>query len=145
MAQFKKTMPPEKRIDARRDFTRRVLPWLVVTATLALYLTTLDPWISLLNLGPVSRVTGWVWSPQLNSPLYYLATLPFRILPAADIPMALNLFSALCAALTLGLLARSVGLLPHDRTEAQIARERNDFFLLTISSAWFPIVLAVLL
>src|ERR1019366_2908575 len=53
-------------------------------------------------------------------------------------------FSAVCAALTLGLLARSVALLPHDRTDAQRERERSDFSFLTIGSAWLPPVLAVL-
>ena len=47
-------------------------------------------------------------------------------------PVALNLFSAVCAALTLGLLARSVAILPHDRTDAQREREHSDFSFLTI-------------
>jgi hypothetical protein len=65
-------------------------------------------------------------------------------LPPAQIPIALNVFSAACAALTLGLLARSVALLPHDRTDAQRKRERSDFSFLTTGSAWLPPVLAVL-
>ena len=139
-------MPNEVRIDARRDFTRRFLPWLVTVVMLVVYALTLNHWVSLLSISPVARLSGWLWSPSYNSPLYYLITLPLRIiLPAAKIPVALNIFSATCAALTLGLLARSVGLLPHDRTEAQQLRERNDFFLLTIRSAWFPPLLAALL
>ena len=51
----------------------------------------------------------------------------------------------MCAALTLGLLARSVAILPHDRTEAQRKREQNAFSFLTIRSAWLPPVFAVLL
>lgn len=141
----KKSMPTEKRIDARRDFTRRILPWLITAVMLAVYVGTLNHWVSFLNLQIVTFTSGWFWEPQLIGPLYYLITLPIRLLPAPAIPFALNLFSAVCAALTLGLLARSVGLLPHDRTEAQQARERNDFFLLTIRSAWFPPFLAVLL
>ena len=54
------------------------------------------------------------------------------------------MFSAVCAALTLGLLARSVALLPHDRTDAQRKREHSDFSFLTTGSAWLPPVLAVL-
>ena len=138
-------MPTEVRIDARRDFTRRVLPWLVSAAMLAFYALTLNHWVALGNVNVVAKVCGWLWTPTFGSPLYYLATLPFRWLPATAVPVALNWFSALCAALTLGLLARSVGLLPHDRTEAQQVRERNDFFLLTIRSAWFPPLLAALL
>ena len=49
----------------------------------------------------------------------------------------------MCAALTLGLLARSVALLPHDRTDAQRRREQSPFSLLTIRNAWLPPVFAV--
>ena len=84
-----------------------------------------------------------MWQPELANPLLFLVTCPFRWLPAAQIPIALNVFSAVCAAATLGLLARSVALLPHDRTDAQRRRERSDFSFLTIGSAWLPPVLAV--
>jgi tetratricopeptide (TPR) repeat protein len=138
-------MPTEIKNDPRRDFVRRFLPWLLAAAMLALYLCTMNHWVSLLDLGVVARLSGWIWVPDLNSPVFYLATLPMRFLPATAIPFALNLFSAGCAVLTLGLLARSVGLLPHDRTEPQLVRERNDFALLSRRSAWLPPVLAVLL
>ncbi|HTV39393.1 MAG TPA: tetratricopeptide repeat protein [Candidatus Sulfotelmatobacter sp.] len=133
------------RIDARRDFVRRVLPWLIAAAMLLFYVLTLNHWVSLPNMRSVVAVSGWNWTPEFSSPLFSLATMPLRLLPETAVPMALNLFSAVCAALTLGLLARSVGLLPHDRTEAQQVRERNDFFLLTIRSAWLPPLLAALL
>ncbi|HXF11324.1 MAG TPA: hypothetical protein VN625_11115, partial [Desulfuromonadaceae bacterium] len=61
------------------------------------------------------------------------------------IPFSLNLFSAGCAAITLGLLARSVAILPHDRTDAQRKREHSDFAFLTIPFAWFPPVVAVMI
>jgi tetratricopeptide (TPR) repeat protein len=138
-------MPNEVRIDARRDFTRRYLPWLVAVAMLVMYALTLNHWVSLSNVSSIARLSGWLWVPEFGSPLYYLATLPFRLLPAPLMPVALNWFSAGCAALTLGLLTRTVGLLPHDRTEAQQVRERNDFFLLTIRTAWFPPLLSALL
>jgi tetratricopeptide (TPR) repeat protein len=138
-------MPPEVKIDPRRDFVRRVLPWLLGAAMLALYLVTLNSWVSFFNWRTVMKVSGWLWLPDLSNPLYHLATFPFKALPAAAIPMALNLFSAACAALTLGLLARSVAVLPHDRTEAQLVRERNEFGLLTFRIAWLPPLLAVLL
>ena len=138
-------MPNGVRIDPRRDFVRRILPWLIAAAMLLFYVLTLNHWVSLPNLSSVATISGWTWMPQYTSPLFYLATLPFRLLPASAVPVALNLFSAVCAALTLGLLVRSVGLLPHDRTEAQQVRERNDFFLLTIRSAWLPPLLAALL
>ena len=104
---------------------------------------TLNRWVSLLNLAAVAKISGWTWQPELSNPLSFLVTYPFRWLPAAQIPLALNVFSAVCAALTLGLLARSVALLPHDRTDAQRRRERSDFSFLTIGSAWLPPVLAV--
>ncbi|HTR40164.1 MAG TPA: DUF2723 domain-containing protein [Pseudomonadales bacterium] len=131
--------------DPRRDFTRRILPWIVVIVMLGVYCLTLSSWVSQINLDTVARVSGWMWSPDFGGPLFHLVMLPFRLLPVGVIPVALNLFSAVCAALTLGLLARSVGLLPHDRTEAQIIRERNGFALLTLRSAWLPTLLAVLL
>jgi tetratricopeptide (TPR) repeat protein len=49
-----------------------------------------------------------------NEPLAWLLTLPLRCLPAGWIPVSLNLFFAICGALTLGLLARSIELLPWD-------------------------------
>jgi tetratricopeptide (TPR) repeat protein len=138
-------MPPEVKIDPRRDYVRRILPWLLAVAMLVVYLLTLNSWISFFNLRAVTQVSGWLWLPDLESPLYHLVTLPFYLLPAAAVPLILNLFSAACAAVTLLLLARSVGLLPHDRTEAQLVRERNEFGLLTLRSAWLPPLLAVLL
>jgi tetratricopeptide (TPR) repeat protein len=138
-------MPTEIKNDPRHDFTRRILPWLVAAVMLVVYYLTLNPWVSLINIETVARVSGWTWTPDFGGPLFHLVMLPFRMLPAGAIPVALNLFSAICAALTLGLLTRSVGLLPHDRTEAQVIRERNGFALLTLKSAWLPSLLAALL
>src|SRR5580692_6638852 len=107
-------MPNGVQTDARRDYVRRVLPWLIAVAMLLFYVLTLNHWVSLTSLSSVATISGWTWTRQYGSPLYYLVTMPFRLLPAAAVPLALNLFSAVCAALILGLLARSVGLLPHD-------------------------------
>ena len=65
------------------------------------------------------------------------------MLPEAWVPLALNLFSAVCAAATLALLARSVTLLPHDRTHEQRQREHGAFALLSIRRAWIPPMVAV--
>jgi tetratricopeptide (TPR) repeat protein len=54
------------------------------------------------------------------------------------------MFAAGCAALTLALLARSVALLPHDRTNEQRLREPSEFSLLSIPTAWLPPIFAVL-
>lgn len=124
--------------DPRNRFAPRFLPWLLGAAALVFYWSTLNRWVTLANILPVAKVSGFLWQPELAGPLMYLATLPFRWLPAAHIPAALNLFSAVCAALTLGLLARCVAILPHDRTEMERTRERSDFTFLTVRSAWVP-------
>jgi len=136
-------MTTETRNDPRKNFVPRFLPWLLAAATLVVYWFTLNRWVSQPNLVAVAKISGWMWRPELANPLLFLATYPFRWLPAAQIPVALNVLSAVCAAATLGLLARSVALLPHDRTDAQRRRERSDFSFLTIGSAWLPPVLAV--
>ena len=130
--------------DPRKNFVPRFLPRLLAAAALVFYTLTLNHWISLLNLGVVAGASGWVWQPQYLNPVFYLVTLPIHWLPATKIPIVLNLFSAVCAALTLGLLARSVAILPQDRTEAQRQREISDFSFLTHWGAWLPPVLAVM-
>ena len=136
-------MTTETRIDPRKNFVPHILPWLLAAVALAVYWFTLNRWVSLLNLGAVAKTSGWTWQPELANPILFLVTCPFRWLPATQVPIALNILSAVCAAATLGLLARSVTLLPHDRTDAQRRRERSDFSFLTIGSAWLPPVLAV--
>jgi tetratricopeptide (TPR) repeat protein len=136
-------MTTETDADPRENFIPRFLPWLLAAAALAVYLLTLNHWVSLMNLGPVAKVSGWTWQPEIANPLLFLVTYPLRWLPAAAIPLALNLLSALFAAATLGLLARSVALLPHDRMEAERKRERSDFSFLTTWTAWLPPLLAV--
>jgi hypothetical protein len=137
-------MTAETRTDPRKKFAPRFLPWLLAVAAFALYWFTLNRWASLSNLGYVAKISGWTWQVEITNPILFLVTYPFRWLPAPQIPLALNVFSAVCAALTLGLLARSVALLPHDRTDAQRKREHSDFSFLTIGSAWLPPVLAAL-
>jgi tetratricopeptide (TPR) repeat protein len=137
-------MPMESRTDPRRNFVPRLLPWLLAAATLLVYWLTLNRWVSLFNLSTVAKISGWTWQPEVLNPITFLVTYPLRCLPAAAVPLALNLFSAVCAALALALLARSVALLPHDRTDAQRVREGSDFSFLTTGSAWMPPVLAVL-
>jgi tetratricopeptide (TPR) repeat protein len=136
-------MTTETRNDPRKNFVPRLLPWLLAAAALAVYWFTLNRWVSLPNLEAVAKISGWPWLPELVNPLLFLVTYPFRWLPTTQVPIALNVFSAVCAAATLGLLARSIALLPHDRTDAQRRRERSDFSFLTIGSAWLPPVLAV--
>jgi len=146
-------MTTETHNDPRNNFVPRFLPWLLAAAALAVYGFTLNRWVSLYpysgtpfnnsSLIFAARISGWTWLPELSNPLSVLITYPFRWLPAVLIPVALNLCSAVCAAATLGLLARSVALLPHDRTDAQRQRERSEFSFLTMGSAWLPPVFAV--
>ena len=106
-----------------RNFARSVLPWAVAAGALVLYLVTLAGWVTLPALDLTAHVLGWDWwTPKIGRPLYHLLTFPVKALPAAAQITALNAFAALCAALTLGLLARSVALLPQDRTEDQRAQ-----------------------
>ncbi len=127
-----------------KRFISTALPWVLAGAALLLFLLTLNHWVSFGSLGNVAMVSGWLWQPELSRPLYWLVTSPLRLLPASLIPVALNVFAAVCGAATLALLARSVALLPQDRTEDQRLREKSPFSTLSIRSAWLPAVLAVL-
>jgi tetratricopeptide (TPR) repeat protein len=126
-------------------------PWLVIAGALVFYGLTLNHWVSLRSLQLMGQVTGWDWHPyplkwrqEVVSPLFLLVTAPVRLLPVAWQPLALNVFTALCAALTLGLLARSVRLLPHDRTREQRQRELGDHAMLCMRAAFLPALFAVL-
>jgi tetratricopeptide (TPR) repeat protein len=136
-------MPKENQTDPRKNFVPRLLPYVLGTVMLLIYWFTLNHWVTLLNLGLVATVSGWAWQPQIFNPLTWLVTLPFRWLPVAHIPLALNILSTVCGAATLAVLARSVALLPHDRTEMERTRERSDFSFLTGWVAWVPPVIAV--
>lgn len=128
-----------------RPFTLSLLPWLCGLAALVLYLVTLSSWVTLPALNLTGQVIGWDWwNPKIGRPLYHLLTLPVKALPLGAQLSALNAFAALCAALTLVLLARSVALLPHDRTRDQRARLREDSALLSVPANWLPPLLAVL-
>ena len=128
----------------KRNFVRSFLPWAVAAGMLLVYLATLSHWVTLSSLPLLGQVAGWDWPKNNLGPLHFLVTYPFRWLPVNWLPMVLNLFAAICAALTLALLARSVALLPHDRTQTQRRRERSEFSLLSIRAAWLPPVLAVM-
>src|ERR1039458_5615977 len=132
----------ETSVKPERRFVRDGLPWVVGAAALAVYLATLNPWMTLSSLPQVARANGWDWQPMLSRPLLYLLTCPFGWLPERWVPVALNGFAALCACLTLAMLARSVALLPHDRVEQQRLLVQNQDGLLSLPNAWVPVVLA---
>lgn len=129
---------------ARLTFTQTTLPWVVAAGALLLYLVTLNHWVTRDSLPYVAKVTGWDWTLPYQTPLFYALTYPVRWLPTSWQPLVLNIFTAVCSALTLGLLARSVSLLPHDRTHEQRLRERSEYSLLSLRAAWLPPVLAAL-
>ena len=94
--------------------TRHRLPGAVALVAALIYGLTLCWGTTGNSLALTANVAGWDWQPMLNQPVTWLVTLPLRVLPAAWIPAGLNMFFALCGALTLGMLARSVELLPWD-------------------------------
>ena len=137
-------MNAESTPNPERRFALDRLPWVAGAAALVVYLATLNRWVTFDNLALVSRVNGWDWQPALSQPLLLLLTSPFRLLPASWIPLALNGFTAVCAALTLLTLARTVALLPYDRLPQQRELIPDPRALLTAPQAWAPIVLAAL-
>lgn len=127
-----------------RGFVPSALPWILGAVMLAVFLVTLSRWVNPFNLSEVVDLSNWNQGSQMFGPVTLLVTLPLRWLPPNLIPLALNLFSACCGAIALGLLARSVALLPHDRTHEQREREESEFSILSIPMAWLPPLFAVL-
>ena len=128
----------------RDRIIQNLLPWAIAGVFLLLYLFTLGRGITLANLNVMTDLSGWNWPQNSLPPVTFLLTSPLRWLSPSGMALGLDLISAVCGALTLGLLARAVVLLPHDRTESQRLRERSEFSQLTISTSWLPPVLAVL-
>ena len=137
-------MTTQKEAAPGDKFVGRILPWVVAVSGLLVYLATLNHWISPNNISQVARLSGDQPGAELYAPLYFLLTYPLHWLPAKLLPLALNIFSAVCGGLILMLLARSVALLPQDRTHQQRLREHGEFALLSIREAWLPPVLAAL-
>ena len=144
-------MTAEDKINPPQRQPITLSPWLVVVGASLLYALTLNHWVALKALPLMAQVTGWdwhpyslKWRPETMAPLFLVMTAPIRLLPASWQPAALNVFTAACAALTLGLLARSVRLLPHDRTREQRQREMGAHALLSIRAAFLPALFAVL-
>src|ERR1043166_6836527 len=134
----------EQTLKRGMSLLQRRLPWLIAAGVLLLYLLTLRRWVTFLGVVPLARAAGWDWHPALHLPLTFLLTYPCRWLPAAWQIIGLNLFSVLCATLTLVLLARSVLLLPQDRTRDQRGSEALPQTFLSLRAAWLPPVFAVL-
>lgn len=129
---------------AEKSFVNALLPWITAGVLAVVYLATFNHWISLKTLPEVARATGQTYGPETNSPLFNLVTSPLQWLPETTLPVVMNLFSVVCAFFVLVLLARSVALLPHDRTQRQREREQSPFAFLSLPTAWVPPVLAVI-
>src|SRR5688572_1125374 len=125
-------------------FVQRRLPWVVAGVFLVVYGLTIGRWVSYQGLPTLARAAGWDWQLAYHAPLHYLLTYPVRWLPAGWQVIAVNAFSMVCSVLTLVILARSVAILPHDRTRDQRQLEHNEFSLLGIPGAWLPPVFAAL-
>jgi tetratricopeptide (TPR) repeat protein len=134
----------EKDFKVELGFVQRRLPWIVAAGALTLYLMTLSHSATFTGLAKLAQVAGWDWRPVLVAPLHFVLTYPIRWLPPGMQLVALNFLSALFASVALALLARSVALLPHDRTRDQRHLERSDYSLLSLRAAWVPPVVAVL-
>jgi len=126
------------------QFPRRVLPWIIGGGAFLLYLITLSPWISFHGFVTLAKASGWDWAPVYINPVHYLATFPVRWFPVTWQPAVANGLAALFSGLTLMLLARSVSILPYDRTREQRHAERSEYSFLSGWFAWLPPLVAVL-
>jgi tetratricopeptide (TPR) repeat protein len=134
----------DNEIKSQMGFAQRRLPWVVVAGALVVYLATLVTWGTVAGLPTLSKVAGWEWRPPFYAPLHFLLTYPVRWLPETWQLAGLNALAAVWSALALGLLARCVAILPHDRTKHQRQLERSDYSFLSIPTAWVPPLFAVL-
>ncbi len=132
--------------------TFRWLPWALAGGAALLYLLTMNHWVTVLSLPIVSRVTGWDWHPAnldfrpaILPPLYSLLTAPVRLFPMGARPVVMNVISVVFGVGVLWELARSVKLLPQDRTREQRLRWQNDYGVLVGSLCWIPACFAVVL
>lgn len=98
------------------------MPWYAALSGLVLYLATTGAGVELNNLTLTARLAGWDETPMVGQPLLWVLTLPIRWLPAACVPVAVKALAALLAAAVLGILARTVQLLPWDRPWDGVAK-----------------------
>lgn len=122
----------------------RHLPWAAVAFVLAAYLLTLDRTFSPWNLPILSQVNRWDWRPMGLQPLFLLFTYPASFFPVSIQPLLLSLISCACATASLVLLARTVMILPQERTRLQRQRALKQGGILPDDAAWLPACLAVL-
>jgi tetratricopeptide (TPR) repeat protein len=128
-----------------QGFAPAKLPWIIGIVALVVYVVTLNPWVSFQSIRATGMALGidW-WNIQLTQSLFNLLGALLQWLPGGVQIFTLNLVTAVFAALTLMLLARTVALLPQDRTQDQRLRNTSEnFALLKLPTAWLPPVCAV--
>ena len=125
--------------------TNSRLPKYVGWAAFVIYLVTLAHGVTMNNLVWTAKVAGWDAQPLVGQPLLWLLTLPLRWLPAEWAAVALNMFSAACGAWTLCLLARTVQILPQNRTPVQRIFLTSKRGIFEGADNWAPAVLAAVL
>lgn len=126
-------------------FSRRFLPAAVAVLALVVYGVTLNHWYSLQSLGPATLALNvdW-WGFKIGNPLFLLLGSVIRWFPANSQVVVLNGMSAVCAAGVLAMLARTVSLLPQDRTHDQRLRNGEVKGLFVSPHDWLPPVFAVM-
>src|SRR6266545_2175744 len=114
-----------------REFVERRLPWWIAGGALLVYVATMEWSPSWNGLAALARATGWDWHVDLIAPLHQIVTSPIRWLPPALQLWALNATAALSGASALGLLARSVCLLPKNRPllHGAVPSRRGNFWI----------------
>jgi tetratricopeptide (TPR) repeat protein len=136
--------PTKMETTQTRSFVRTVLPWIVAAVMLLLYFFTRNTYVTAESVWPLARANGMNWQAPYIAPLTYLVTFPVRWFPPGMQLLVLNLISVICAAVSLGLLARSVAILPHDRTQLQREKRIDENGFLGIRLAWVPVIFAVI-
>ncbi|MEI7731414.1 MAG: tetratricopeptide repeat protein [Verrucomicrobiota bacterium] len=127
-----------------RSFSRDTLPWVVLVVALLVYLATATRWVTFASLLKLAQIAGWDSQPVVTQPVWFLVTYPIKWVPPMFQAICLNLLTVALAAWSVMCLARSVALLPHDRTRDQRIREPNEQGLLSIRFAWVPPALAAM-
>lgn len=119
-------------------FCRR-FPVQVALGMLLVYVLTLSHGLTQVSLALTAKVAGWDWQPISHAPVLWLVSFPLRWLPASLISPALNFISAVFAATTLGLLARSLELMPWPRPLETLAGWRRLPVLLAVVVCGFQL------
>lgn len=135
----------QRSIRVSSEFVRARLPWVIAAGVLVLLLATVNSSISFRGFSTLSKASGWDWRPAYIAPLHYLIMFPLRWFPAQWQPLTANVMSVLFSSLSMALLARSIAILPHDRTREQRQHERSEHSFLSIRFAWVAPLAAVLI